>query len=191
MFDDPVWDFPDVTGLPVQMPPATRRFDFTGIINPRWRQVARELIMALLAPRHEAVPPLPRAYRTPLHLGTAPGRLAQLPPRLNFPTQPRLTGPRAVGDRRRPRPAGWQPSWPATGAAATRSRNWTTPRSRTGSSPAGIPQTRYWPSTSTRPPGRPASSSSRRDGFPRCATTSTPRSRQSARPGRGPGPPPG
>ena len=29
----------------------------------------------MLAPRHEAVAPLPRAYRTPLHLRTAKGRL--------------------------------------------------------------------------------------------------------------------
>src|SRR5713101_6481694 len=78
MFDDQMWDFTDVMGLPVQMQPAHRRFDFTAILDPGWRLVARELIMALLAPRHAAVAPLPRAYRTPLHLNTARGRVAEM-----------------------------------------------------------------------------------------------------------------
>ena len=68
MFDDDVWDFTEVIGLPVQM-----RLSAAGSTSPpspilRWRLVAKELIMAMLAPRHEAVAPLPRAYRTPLHL---------------------------------------------------------------------------------------------------------------------------
>ena len=78
VFEDPVWDFSQMTGLPVQLRPASRRFDFTLILDPRWRLVARELIVALLAPRHQAVAPLPRAHRTPLHLGTARGRLSEL-----------------------------------------------------------------------------------------------------------------
>jgi hypothetical protein len=86
VFEDQVWDFTDATGLLVQMQPASRRFDFTVIINPRWRLVARELVLALLAPRHEAVAPLPRAYRTPLHLKTARGRLSELTRWLNWLT---------------------------------------------------------------------------------------------------------
>ncbi len=77
-FDDDIWDFTEVAGLPVQMPLAVRRFDFTAIASPRWRTVAKELILALLAPRHPAVAPLPRAYRAPLHLRTARGRLDEL-----------------------------------------------------------------------------------------------------------------
>ena len=65
-------------GLPVQMPRHSRRFDFCAISDPRWRLVAKELILALLAPRHDAVAPLPRAYRTPLHLATANARLIEL-----------------------------------------------------------------------------------------------------------------
>src|SRR5256885_2366620 len=65
VFDDPVWDFTDVVGLPVQMAPAHRRFDFTAVSDPRWRLVAKELVMAMLAPRHDAVAPLPRAYPPP------------------------------------------------------------------------------------------------------------------------------
>jgi hypothetical protein len=78
MFDDDVWDFTMVVGLPTQLSPARRRLDFTAIGDPRWRLVAKELIVAMLAPRHEAVAPLARAYRTPLHLSTARARLVQL-----------------------------------------------------------------------------------------------------------------
>ncbi len=78
VFNDDMWDFTAVIGLPTQMRRANRRFDFTTIADPRWRLVAKELILAMLAPRHEAVAPLPRAYRTPLHLNTASGRLAEL-----------------------------------------------------------------------------------------------------------------
>jgi len=78
VFEDDGWDFTHVVGLPHQMSKAARRFDFTAIANPSWRVVAKEQIVAMLAPRHEAVAFLPRAYRTPLHLATASGRLAEL-----------------------------------------------------------------------------------------------------------------
>ena len=78
-FDDDQWDFTNVTGLPVQLPLAHRRFDFTAVKDPRWRLVAKELILAMLAPRHDAVAPLPRAYRTPLHVSTAKGRSTSSP----------------------------------------------------------------------------------------------------------------
>jgi len=70
----------------------SRRFDFTAITDLRWRLVAREQIMAMLAPRHDAVGPLPRAYRTPLHLLTAFGRLAELTRFLNWLTSHGVTG---------------------------------------------------------------------------------------------------
>ena len=60
VFEDDEWDFTDVIGLPVQMRLASRRFDFAAIGNPRWRLVAKELIVAMLAPRHEAVARCPR-----------------------------------------------------------------------------------------------------------------------------------
>ena len=78
MFDDDVWDFTMVQGLPTQMAPTLRRFDFTTISDERWRLVTKELILAMLAPRHQAVAPLPRAYRSALHVNTASGRLVQL-----------------------------------------------------------------------------------------------------------------
>jgi hypothetical protein len=87
MFEDDVWDFTAVIGLPVQMPLTVRRLDFTAIADPRWRLVAKELMLALLAPRHETVAPLPRALRTPLHLRTCHRRLVELTSWLNWLTQ--------------------------------------------------------------------------------------------------------
>jgi len=87
VFEDDEWNFTDVIGLPVQMSLAKRRFDFTAIRDQRWRTVAKELIVAMLAPLHEAVAPLPRAYRTPAHLGTAKLRLDELTRWLNWLTR--------------------------------------------------------------------------------------------------------
>jgi len=78
MFDDDSWDFTGVAALPVQMRLSARRLDFTVIADTGWRTLAKELIFALLCPRHPAVAPLPRAYRMPLHLSTAKGRLDEL-----------------------------------------------------------------------------------------------------------------
>lgn len=86
MFEDDLWDFTEVIGLPTQMARFSRRFDFAAIRDPRWRLVAKELIVAMLAPRHEAVASLPRTYRTPLHLLTASARLAELTRFLNWLT---------------------------------------------------------------------------------------------------------
>src|ERR1019366_9043865 len=74
VFEQDLWNFTEVVGLPTQLSGFSRRFNFAAIRDTRWRQVAKELIMAMLAPRHTAVAPLPRAYRTPLHLTTVSGR---------------------------------------------------------------------------------------------------------------------
>jgi hypothetical protein len=76
-FDDDVRDFTRVTGLPVQLPASSRRLDFTAIGTASWRLVGKELMFALLVPRHPAVIVLPRALRTPLHLQTCNGRLRE------------------------------------------------------------------------------------------------------------------
>jgi hypothetical protein len=78
VFDNDLWDFTDVIGLPVQMPLYQRRFDFTPIAQPGWRLVAKELVLAMLVPQHPAVALLPRAYRTPLHLRSCAARLGEL-----------------------------------------------------------------------------------------------------------------
>jgi hypothetical protein len=77
VFEDDRWDFTDVVGLPVEMSLANRRFDFAAITDPRWRLVAKELVLAMLAPQHRAVAPLPRAYRTALHLRSCAARLEE------------------------------------------------------------------------------------------------------------------
>jgi hypothetical protein len=78
LFDDDAWDLSDVIGLPVSLGLQRRRFDFNRIPGARWRLVAKELVMALLAPHHEAVAALPRAYRTPHHVSTCNGRLDEI-----------------------------------------------------------------------------------------------------------------
>jgi integrase len=78
VFEDDSWDLTEVIGLPVSLGPRRRRFDFAQIPDARWRLVAKELMMALLAPHHEAVAALPRAYRTRLHVSTCNGRLGEL-----------------------------------------------------------------------------------------------------------------
>ncbi|ANS32495.1 hypothetical protein R1CP_39560 (plasmid) [Rhodococcus opacus] len=86
MFDDDRWDFAEVVGLPIQMDMSSRRFDFTTITSSRWRLVAKEQAMAMLAPHHEAVRQLPRAYRTPLHLRSVFKRLSELTRLFNWLT---------------------------------------------------------------------------------------------------------
>ena len=76
-FEHDLWDFTNVVGLPVDMSLANRRLDFSAIADPHWRLVAKELMLAMLAPRHPAVATLPRAYRTPLHLRSCIGRLEE------------------------------------------------------------------------------------------------------------------
>ncbi len=77
-FEDDIWDFTHVIGLPTQLSPSLRRFDFTLITDTRWRLVAKELILAMLAPRHQTVAPLPRAFRNPLHVTSCRSRLDEL-----------------------------------------------------------------------------------------------------------------
>jgi hypothetical protein len=68
------------------MPLSDRRFSFTPVLNPAWRLVAKELIFAMLAPGHPAVTPLPRAFRTPVHVRTASKSLGETTRLLNWLT---------------------------------------------------------------------------------------------------------
>jgi hypothetical protein len=100
VFEDDRWDFTAVVGLPNHMSPVSRRLDFTAIVNPRWRLVAKELVMAMLATRHHAVVELARAYRTPLHLLTASARLNELTRFLNWLTDHGVTSLGDIDDDR-------------------------------------------------------------------------------------------
>jgi hypothetical protein len=91
-FDDDTWDFTPVTNLPVQVERRDRYWNFTMITDPRWRLVAKELMFALLVPRHEAVAILPHAYRTPMALRTCIRRLLLLTRWLNWLTSHGVTG---------------------------------------------------------------------------------------------------
>jgi len=90
-FTDQVWDFTVVDNLPAYVKPHALRWDFTRINNPPWQTVAKEYLFALLAPRHELVRVLPRAYRTPRTLLTCAARLARLTGWLNWLTGQGLT----------------------------------------------------------------------------------------------------
>ena len=78
MFEHDTWDLAAVAGLPVQLPAYARRLDFSAVTVPHWRLVAKELVFALLVPRHPAVVVLPGVLRTALHLTSCAERLAEL-----------------------------------------------------------------------------------------------------------------
>ncbi|MGO8889490.1 MAG: hypothetical protein ACLP8X_17265 [Streptosporangiaceae bacterium] len=86
LFDQDLWDFREVEGLPVQLHPGRLRLDFTLVTDPRWRQVAKEYIFARLAPAHPAVAVLPGACRVPLTLQTCRRRMPELAGWLNWLT---------------------------------------------------------------------------------------------------------
>lgn len=67
MFDHDVWDLSGLVGAPVIMGAHRKVLDFTQIANPRWRTVARQYLLARMAPGHPAVATLPHALRGPLN----------------------------------------------------------------------------------------------------------------------------
>jgi hypothetical protein len=67
LFDQDVWDLTGLADAPAVMGVHRKILDFTAIANPLWRHVAREYLLARLAPRHPAVATLPHAFRTPLN----------------------------------------------------------------------------------------------------------------------------
>jgi hypothetical protein len=86
-FDENVWDFTGVIGLPRYLARHARILSFAEILNPRWRALAKEFIFARLAPDHPAVRELAHAYRTPVLMATVNGRLIRLTGWLNWLTE--------------------------------------------------------------------------------------------------------
>ena len=84
VFDQDVWDFSGVMGLPAYLQPSLKRMDFTAITSPAWRLVAKEHITALLVPGHERVRHLPGARRHALTLTTCALLLIELTAWLNW-----------------------------------------------------------------------------------------------------------
>jgi hypothetical protein len=74
-FDDDLWDFTCVTGLPRHQPRRVQIIDFRQITNPVLRQLTKEYLFGLLAPKHQRVRILPGAYRTPRVISTAHQRI--------------------------------------------------------------------------------------------------------------------
>lgn len=110
VFEDDLWDFTAVAGLPNQMSKVSRRFNFTAIASVCWRLVAREQIMAMIAPRLEAVMTLPDPA-APAHRVRAARRADPVPelahpPGRHQPRRPRhqplrgIPGPPALPARR-------------------------------------------------------------------------------------------
>lgn len=86
VFDEHVWEFTGIIGLPRYLARSSQILVFTDIRNPRWWTLAKEFIFARLAPEHPAVRELPHAYRTPVLIATVHGRLAKLTDWLNWLT---------------------------------------------------------------------------------------------------------
>ncbi|WP_410585409.1 hypothetical protein [Amycolatopsis sp. lyj-108] len=63
MFEQDVWNFSDATDLAAYIAKPHKRWNFGAIRNPVWRVVAKEYLVALLVPSHDAVCELPAAYR--------------------------------------------------------------------------------------------------------------------------------
>ncbi|MDO0938944.1 hypothetical protein QQY66_47220 [Streptomyces sp. DG2A-72] len=63
VFDQDRWRM-DLADAHRQIAPYELDWDFTPILNPAWRVVAKEILLALLAPQHEAVVECPHAPRT-------------------------------------------------------------------------------------------------------------------------------
>jgi len=96
VFEDDIWDFAEVIGLPrMSRRPSQCRLDFTRIRNPRWRVLAKEYLLALMAPGHEQVRVLPHAYRITRSFATCHRRLRDLSTWLNWLTG---EGVRSLGE---------------------------------------------------------------------------------------------
>jgi hypothetical protein len=54
-FEDDVWDLSGLADKHRSIKPHELLWDFTEIINPAWRTVAKEVLIALIAPQHEQV----------------------------------------------------------------------------------------------------------------------------------------
>lgn len=67
VFDHDVWDLSGLVDAPVIMGAHRKVLDFTQIANPRWRRVARQYLLARMAPDHPTVATLPHALRSPLN----------------------------------------------------------------------------------------------------------------------------
>ncbi|MDI5906491.1 MULTISPECIES: hypothetical protein [Streptomyces] len=99
VFEQDVWDFKDGEGFPRSMPGDRKIFDFRKIHNPIWQSVAKEYVVAMMAPEHEAVRHLAHAYRIPRMVWTCASRLEYLQGWFNWLTEQGVTSLAAVDQR--------------------------------------------------------------------------------------------
>lgn len=83
-FDEDVWDVRGLADAPKSMVESVKIWDFTRIVNPRWRLTAKEYLFAAVVPQHEAVLALPDVPRDPLKPQSCYGSLIELVRWLNF-----------------------------------------------------------------------------------------------------------
>ncbi|WP_157897438.1 integrase [Mycobacteroides chelonae] len=94
-YDDDIWDLSGLADTARQNKPYSRVWDFTAIIDVRWRFVAKDIALAFLAPGDPHVVCLPSAFRTPRHPSTVHLYLRQWTRWLNWLTN---NGVRSLGD---------------------------------------------------------------------------------------------
>lgn len=90
-FEEDCWDMRALAGAPKTMEGNRKVWRFDLVVDPRWRLVAKEFVLARLFPLHELVAGLPFASRRPL----SPAHVAQVVERtaawLNFLTDRDVT----------------------------------------------------------------------------------------------------
>jgi hypothetical protein len=98
-FEQDVWDFTRVIGLPAYLQRSSLILNFASISNPRWRTMAKEFLLALMAPDHERVRTLAQANRTPRTLTTCALKFDALVRWLNWLTEQGVTALHEVTDQ--------------------------------------------------------------------------------------------
>jgi hypothetical protein len=78
MYDDDVWDLTGLAQAHRSFFSHEKILDFTLTQTRRWRPVAKDIVLALLAPQHEQVLAVPSAYRIPRHPRTCHNNLRKL-----------------------------------------------------------------------------------------------------------------
>lgn len=64
LFDDDVWVLSELVDAHRMITPAELVWDFVKIMNPAWMSVTKEILLAMMAPQHDAVIECPHAART-------------------------------------------------------------------------------------------------------------------------------
>lgn len=90
-FDDEVWEL-RLADAHRMVGDQELMWDFSGIRNPAWRVVVKEVLLALLAPRHEAVLQIPLALRKARSPRTCFRFLQRLTEWFNWLTEQGITG---------------------------------------------------------------------------------------------------